>query len=174
MDGLSSLFRRVDLGGFLTSLQASTIWYRVYLYADDPVIFLIPIETYIRLTQAIMEFFAGVPELHTNLSKCQFTSIRCTEEQIAQVMQWFPCQLIHLQCRYLGVPLSVYKLKKVYLLHLVDALADRLLSWQSRFMSKADCITLPKVTLSRIPIHVLIIRVVTLRVTENLIKVINK
>jgi hypothetical protein len=108
----------------------------------------------IRLARAILEFFAGISGLRTNLCKCQFTPIRCTEEKIVLVMQWFPCQLVHFPCRYLGVPLSIYKLKKGDLISLVEAVADRLPTWKSRFMSRAGRTTLTKVTLTAIPIHV--------------------
>jgi hypothetical protein len=37
---------------------------------------------------------------------------------------------------------------------LVDSVADRFLTWKSRFMSRAGRTTLTKVTLSAIPIHV--------------------
>jgi hypothetical protein len=69
-------------------------------------------------------------------------------------LQWFPCQLVHFPCRYLGVPLSIYKLKKVDLVPLVDAVADRLPVWKSKLMSKVGRTTLTKVTLTAIPIQV--------------------
>jgi hypothetical protein len=58
----------------------------------------VPEEKDIRLAQAILEFFASVSGLHTNLYKCQFTPIRCAEDQSVQVMQWFPCHLVHFPC----------------------------------------------------------------------------
>jgi hypothetical protein len=64
---------------------------QVPLYADDLVIFLRPEAKDIRLARAILEFFAGVFALHTNISKCQFTPIRCSEEHTSVVTQWFPC-----------------------------------------------------------------------------------
>jgi hypothetical protein len=84
METLNGLFRRSELNGLLTSLLAPAIQYRVSLYADDHAICLTPMATNIKLSQAILEFFAGVSFLHTNLSKCQFTPIRCSEEQIVQ------------------------------------------------------------------------------------------
>jgi hypothetical protein len=95
-----------------------------------------------------------VSGVHTNLSKCQFTPIRCSEEQITVVTQWFPCQLVHFPCKYLSIPLSIHKLKWEDLMPLMDSVADRLPTWKSRFMSRAGRTTLTKVTLSAIPIHV--------------------
>jgi hypothetical protein len=76
---------------------------------------------------------------------------------VAVVTHWFPCQLVHFPCKYLGVPLSIYKLKRKDLMPLVEAVTDRLLTWKSKFMSRADRTTLTKVTLTAIPIHVSIV-----------------
>jgi hypothetical protein len=124
------------------------------LYVDDLVIFLVLEKKDIRLARAILEFFASAFGLHTNLSKCQFSPIKCTDDHIARVTHWFPCQLVHFPCRYLGIPLLIYKLKKGDLIPLVDAVADRLPVWKSKFMSKVGRTMLTKVTLTAIPIHV--------------------
>jgi hypothetical protein len=73
----------------------------------------------------------------------------------------FPCQLMHFPCKYLGIPLSVQKLKKVKLLPLVDMVVDRLPTWKARFIMKAGWTTLTRVTLSAIPVHVSIVVVVS-------------
>jgi hypothetical protein len=100
---------------------------------DDLVIFLSSEAKDNRLVRAIHEFFTDASGLHTNLTKCQFTPIRCTEEQISCFLQWFPCQLVNFPCKYLSVPLLIYKLKKNDLIPLVDAVADRLPTWKSKF-----------------------------------------
>jgi hypothetical protein len=155
MEALNGLFRHADQSGLFLPLCGPAIKYRLSLYADDLVIFLRPKD--IRLTQAILEFFAGVSGLHTNLSKSPFTPIRCTEEHIALVMQWFPYQLVHFPCRYLGVPLSIYKLKRGDLMPLVEAITDRLPTWKSSFMSRVSRTMLTKVTLIAILIHVSVV-----------------
>jgi hypothetical protein len=87
MEALNGLFRRVDLNGLFSQLHAPSIKFRLSLYADDLVIFLVPEERDISLARAILEFFASVSSLHTNLSKCQFTPIKCIDDQIARVTQ---------------------------------------------------------------------------------------
>jgi hypothetical protein len=71
-----------------------------------------------------MEIFAGASGMYTNISMFQFTSIRCSEDQIDIVKQLLPCQLVHFPSKYLGVPLSIYKLVKSDLQPLVDAGVD--------------------------------------------------
>jgi hypothetical protein len=124
------------------------------LYADDLIIFLVPTTQDITLVWAILNMFAGASELHMNVAKCQFMPISSSEDQIDIMQSWFPCQLVHFPCRYLGVALSVHKLKKAELQPLVDTVADRLPTWKVRLMSKAGRTTLTKVTLSSISIHV--------------------
>jgi hypothetical protein len=109
------------------------------------------------LVCSIMEIFANVLGPHTNVGKCQFTLIQCTMEQIQLVQKLFPCPLVHFPFMYLGVPLSVHKLKKNDLQPLVDDVADRVPTWKARLMSIAGRTTLTKVTLSAIPIHVSIV-----------------
>jgi hypothetical protein len=157
MEALNGLFRYAEQSRRFTPLQAPAMKYRLSLYADDLVIFLKLVAKDIRLARAILEFFASVSGLHTNLWKCQFTLIRCSTEQMALLTQWFPCQLVHFPCKYLGIPLSIYKLKRQDLMPLVEAVVDRLPTWKSRFKSRAGHTTLTKVTLTTIPIHVSIV-----------------
>jgi hypothetical protein len=145
MEALNVLFRHANNSGLFISLRAPAIKLWLSLFTDDLMIFLRPEVRDIRMARSILELFAGASGLHTNLTKCQFTPIRCTEEQIAQVLQWFPCQLlVNFLCRYLGVPLSIYKLKKNDFAPLVDVVADRLPVWKSKLTSKAGRTTLTK------------------------------
>jgi hypothetical protein len=118
----------------------------------------------------IMETFAGAFGLHTNIRKCQFTPIQCSEDQVAVVKHHFPCQLVHFPCKYLSVPLSIYKRKKSDLQTLVDSVADHLPIWKSRLMSRAGRTALTKITLSAILIHVSITVVVAPRIYQAIEK----
>jgi hypothetical protein len=62
------------------------------------VVSVVPEAQDIRMVRAILELFAGTSGLHTNVNKCQFTPIQCSEEHIAMMHQWFPCQLVHFPC----------------------------------------------------------------------------
>jgi hypothetical protein len=101
-----------------------------------------------------LDVFAGASGLHTNISKCQFVPIQCSSLQIELVHHFFPCQQTGFPCKYLGVPLSIYQLKKSDLQPLVDSVADRLPTWKSRLMNIVGRTVLAKVTLSAIPIHI--------------------
>lgn len=49
----------------------------------------------------------------TNVEKCGATPIRCSDEMVAIVQQVFPCVVTTFPCKYLGVPLSLSRLKRV-------------------------------------------------------------
>jgi hypothetical protein len=82
------------------------------------------------------------------------TPIRCTKEQIGDMLPLFPGQLVHFSCKYLGVSLSIYKLTKGDLQPLVDVASDWLPTWKVSLMLRTGCTTLVKVTLMTIPIHI--------------------
>jgi hypothetical protein len=156
MEAPNTFFHLSDARGLLQPLRVPSFTHRLSLYVDDLVIFIKPTSHDLRLVQAILSVFAVASELRTNTSKCQFTPIQCTEEQIELVQQVFPCQLVHFPCTYLGVPLSIQALNKADLQPLVDIIADRLPTWRGHLMSRAGRTTLTKVTLSVVPIHVCI------------------
>jgi hypothetical protein len=86
------------------------------------------------------------------------------------VQHVFPCQLVHFPCKYLRVPLSVHKLRKVDLQPLVDMVVDRLPMSKSHLMSRVSRTSLTKVMISVIPIHVLIV----VKVSPWIIKMVDK
>jgi hypothetical protein len=49
------------------------------------IIFVAPTEADFTIARAIMDTFAEVSDLGTNVNKCQLTPIRCTDEQIMAV-----------------------------------------------------------------------------------------
>jgi hypothetical protein len=52
------------------------------LYVVDLVIFITLVEKDISLVCGILNSFGGASGLHTNVSKCQYTLIQCSNEQI--------------------------------------------------------------------------------------------
>jgi hypothetical protein len=77
---------------------------------------------------------------------------------------------VQFPCRYLGIQLSVYALKKAAFQPLVDAVANRLTLWKARLMPHAGHTALTKSTLSTMPVHVIIV----VQVAPGIIKEINR
>jgi hypothetical protein len=128
IEALYCIFKLADVCSLLKPLQSASIKFELSLYANDLVIFLSLENQDLLCVRAIMDAFIGASGLQTNISKCQLTPISCTEDQIARVQQLIPCQLVHFPCHYLGVPFSIYVLKKAGMQPLVDAITDRLAS----------------------------------------------
>ena len=69
----------------LTPLLVNVIKFRASVYADDLVVFLAPTPQDFSCIREILQLFAGVSGLQTNLDKCQVTPIRCSDEDVAAV-----------------------------------------------------------------------------------------
>jgi hypothetical protein len=65
----------------------------------------------------------------------------------------FPCQLMDFSMKYLGIPLSLYKLPRLMLQPLVDRVTDRLPTWKGSLMHRSGDLTLIKTTLSAILVY---------------------
>jgi hypothetical protein len=107
--------------------------------------------------RVVLDTFAKATGLCSNISKSQFSPISCTQELIDLLQLHLPCPVAHFPIKYLGVPLSIYKLKCSELQPLVDAVADRLLSWKAGMLSHPGRTALVRSTLSAIPVHISIV-----------------
>jgi hypothetical protein len=124
MEALNALFRQVDSWGALTSLLAPAIRYRLSLYAHDLVIFITPTVQDLCCIRAVLDRFAKASRLCSSISKSQFTLIQCSQELIDLVQLHLPCQIAHLPFKYVGVPLSIYRLNSSDLQPFVVVVAD--------------------------------------------------
>lgn len=70
-----------------------------------------------------------------------------------EVQQAFPCVVKQFPCKYLGIPLSLRRLRHADEQPLVDAVAARIPTWKSGLLTHAGRVLLTKVTLSAIPVH---------------------
>jgi len=84
----------------------------------------------------------------------RFSPISCSEDQLAIVQQAFPCTVTPFPCKYLGIPLSLRKLRRCEEQVLVDRVAARIPTWKSGLLNHAGRTVLAKVTLSAIPVHI--------------------
>ena len=101
----------------------------------------------------ILQLFVGESGLVTNVDKCVATPIRCSDDVMAAVQQAFPCVVAPFPCRYLGVPMSLSRLKHADEQSLVDSVATKIPTWKAGMLTHAGRVLLTKVTLSAIPVH---------------------
>lgn len=153
MEVLNAMFCKADEKRLLSPLKLRAVPYRVSLYADDVVAFLKPSVAELATAKAILGCFEGATGLATNLSKCSMSPIRCSEEQLQIATTCFPCKIEDFPCKYLGVPLSIYKLSKAEEQPLVDKVAERLPTWMARLLTRAGRLVLTKVTLTSLMVY---------------------
>lgn len=80
------------------------------------------------------------------------------------------CEVASFPCKYLGLPLSLTRLKAVDLQPILDKLADRLPGWKVALLDKSGRLILVKAVLTAIPLYLL----VALEVPRWFIKAIDK
>jgi hypothetical protein len=153
MEALNSLIREADRRAALTPLPRRAISHRASLYADDLVILIAPMAHDLNCVQQILTLFAGSSGLVTNIEKCVASPIRCTGETIAAIQEVFPCVVAPFPCKYLGIPLSLRRLRRSEEQALVDKVTARIPIWKSGLLTHAGRVLLTKVTLSAIPVH---------------------
>ena len=154
MESLNSLFKEADRRGALSPLPERVACNRKSLYADDVVLLVAPLQSDLQCVQQVLLLYAGASGLITNFNKCVVSPICCSEDQVAIVQQAFPCTLTHFPCKYLGIPLSLRKLRRCEEQALVDRIAARIPTWKSGLLNHAGRTVLVKVTLSAIPVHI--------------------
>ncbi|CAO2188085.1 unnamed protein product [Urochloa humidicola] len=103
-----------------------------------------------------MTFFAACSGLHTNLQKSSVVPIACSEEQINLTRELFPAQITEFPITYLGLPLTVGRLKKAHLQPIVDKVGACLPTWKASLMNKAGRLTYVKSVMSAKCVHTII------------------
>lgn len=101
----------------------------------------------------ILEGFGEVTGLVTNLEKSSVAPIRCSGIDLSAVLQCFPAVRSSFPMRYLGLPLSVHRLRRSDFQHLEDKIAGKLVTWQGKFITAAGRATLVKSVISAQPTY---------------------
>lgn len=105
------------------------------------------------MVRDILKIFGEVSGLVINFSKCAAYPIRCEGIDAADILQPLSVQQAALPCRYLGMPLSTRKPRKIDLQPLLDKMGSKLAAWKSSFMSSAGRLVLLRSVLSAIPTY---------------------
>lgn len=117
------------------------------------VLFIAPRLADLQAVKTVLRLFGMASGLFSNLDKSVATPIGCSEDEINLVSSVLSCKIEGFPCRYLGIPLSVYKLKRADEQRLIDSVAARIPQWKGRLMNVAGRTALTNATLSAIPVH---------------------
>jgi hypothetical protein len=138
MDILNLMVSKAADEGLLQPLSSRSIQHRVSLYVDDVVMFLRLAAADIDLTMGILHLFGEVSGLKTNIQKSSAAPICCSATDMEVIQGCLTCRVEEFPIKYLGLPLSLKKLKKSQLQPLIDRLVDLLPGWKSNLMTRAE------------------------------------
>ena len=126
---------------------------RTSLYADDAAVFMAPIKRDIDNLAAILDGFEEVTGLCTNFHKSSVVPIRCSHLNLGHILQNLPATRASFPMRYLGLPLSVWQLKKGDLQFLEDKVASRLVAYEGKNITTIGRTTLVKSVITFLAVY---------------------
>ena len=113
IDPLVKLLDLATQNGWLAPLRKRQARLRVSLYADDAAVFLTPTWEDVLTLGEILHRFGLVTGLVTNLEKSAVATIRCVGINLQQVLADFPATQATFSFNYLGLPLTLVRLRKI-------------------------------------------------------------
>ena len=170
IDTLPKILELATESGLLHPLPGHFFKSRISLYADDAVIFLQPSAHDVNNLAALLHNFGEVTGLMTNVEKSSVTPIRCADIDLNGILTNFPAALSQFPIKYLGLPLSLGRLRRIDLQPYIDKVASRLNPWKSKFLNRAGCEALVKSVLTALPVFLLTV----IRVDKAILKAFDK
>ena len=126
IDPLHHLLSKATEQGKLHKIRGRAPMIRTSLYADDAAIFVTPNKDDINFLSSTLENFGNVTGLVTNCAKSQVAPIHCEHVDLDDILQAFPASRVNFPMKYLGLPLSVHRLKRIHFQPLEDKVAAKL------------------------------------------------
>lgn len=155
IDTLHTILEEATTRGTLSPLRGRQAKLRLSLYADDAVIFLNPVKEEVTALFRILDQFGAATSLKLNIAKCTVSAIRCSDIGLDHVLEGFGGARANFPITYLGLPLSLGRVKLAHLQKFVDNARNRLAVWQGRLLNPAGRRELVRSVLSAMPIYLL-------------------
>ncbi|WVZ72900.1 hypothetical protein U9M48_021288 [Paspalum notatum var. saurae] len=167
IDPLQRLLHLATEAGLLSRVARDRTRLRTSLYADDAIIFIKPEKKELDTLACLLHLFGEATGLRTNLQKSSIVPISCARLNLDEILLGFPASRASFPIKYLGIPLTVARLKKVDFQFLLDKVRSKLTSWHGRNLTLAGRLTLVKSVLSSQPVHTLTAVIVPKEVLEE-------
>ena len=151
MDPLHHILAKATDQGLLHPLHGRPI--RASLYVDAAAIFVVPFKEDIHFLASTLSSFGKVTGLVTNCAKSLVAPICCGNIDLEDILQAFPAVRTSFPMRYLGLPLSVRRLKRIHFQYLEDKVAGKLPPWSAMHVTTPGRIVLVKAALTAIAIY---------------------
>ena len=153
IDPLHHILRKATSQGHLHEIRGRAPTIRTSLFADDAAIFVAPKKEDIDFLVSTLQRFGTVTGLVTNCNKSQVAPIRCEGIDLDAILHSFPATRTSFPMKYLGLPLSVTRLKRIHFQSLEDRVAARLRPWVGKHVTMAGRTVLVKSVLTSVVIY---------------------
>jgi hypothetical protein len=135
IDPLQLLIQQATTNGILNPLPVREASLRLSLYADDAVIFANPHREELDVLLDIVDGFGNASGLRINVAKCTISPIRCSDIDLEPVLSGFNGQVTQFPVTYLGLPLTLGRLRLANLQPLLDRSRAKLAAWKGKLLN---------------------------------------
>ena len=170
MDVLSRIFDIAAEEGHLTPLKGRQARLRLSLYADDVMIFTNPIKEGISCIMRIMKAFGEATGLIINMAKSSVATVRCEDVDMDEILGDFTGRRVSFPIQYLGLPLTLGRMRMVHLQYIQDRAKSKQAGWQGKLVNVAGWRELVKSVLSSLPVYLLTV----IKASKQFLKEIDK
>jgi mannosylglycoprotein endo-beta-mannosidase len=171
IDPLHRILQVATEKGLLSELYGRAARFRVSMYADDAILFIKPTSQDADNLKRILTHFGEATGLQTNIPKSSVTPIRCDNIDLDAVLTNLPLSRANFPLKYLGLPLTPRRIKRIDFQPLVDKAASKLSAWNGRNLTQEGRVTLVKLVLSSQLIYMLTVIKPTKGTLEDLDKI---
>jgi hypothetical protein len=122
---------------------------------DDVAIFINPVQSDVDTVMAILSHFGAATSLKINVSKSSVVAICCSQINLDEVLSNFSGQRASFPISYLGLPITLGRLKITHLQFILDRVVAKLSGWHSRMFNLGGHRELVRSVLSSIPTYLM-------------------
>ena len=133
---------------FLSKIRGRTPGIRISMYGDDAALFLAPKQNEVSSLAELLTLFGEATGLKTNFHKSTVVPIHCAGLNMANILGKLPAKQSHFPIKYLGLPLTTARLRRIDFQPLVDKTVAKLNGWNGRNLSHAGRLTLVQLVLT--------------------------
>ena len=155
IEPLRALLHLATEKGLISKLRGRSLNIRVSMYADDTAIFVNPIKEDIGALTELLNKFGEASGLKTNFKKSSVVPIRCEGIDLDYVLGGLPIIKTNFPIKYLGLPLTTGRLKRVHFQPIIDKAIGKLTAWNARNIAPAGRLTLVKAVLTSQSVYLL-------------------
>jgi hypothetical protein len=155
IDTLQYILGRATEQGILSPLRDRAARLRLSLYAVDAAVFINPVRQDVELIMAIMQRFGDATGLRINVSKSTAAPIRCSQINLDEVLQSFTGGRVSFPRTYLGLPITMGRLKIVHLQTVYDPAAVKFGGWHGQMLNIGGRRELVRTVLDSLPTYTL-------------------